>query len=56
MEYLSKRDLCKLLKVSIGKVNKMMREGKLRYYKVGKIIRFRREEVDKNIFENYVMN
>jgi len=53
MEYLSKRELCELLKMSIGKINMMIKEGKINYYKIGKLVRFKKDEVVNELKEKY---
>lgn len=51
--YLNKRDLCKELGVSIGKVELMMKDG-LKYSKFGRNVRFRESDVEEYI-EKYLV-
>lgn len=50
---LNKAELCEYLKVSIGKVDIMMNDG-LRYYKFGRNVRFKVEDVDDYLVQNVV--
>tara|TARA_Y100000385_G_scaffold288961_1_gene357003 strand:+ start:1126 stop:1344 length:219 start_codon:yes stop_codon:yes gene_type:complete len=43
---MSKKDLCEYLGVSLGKVDLMMSDG-LKYFKINRNVRFRKEEVEK---------
>jgi len=48
-EMLDKHDVERILKVSPGTVNNMMRRGELPYVKIGKVVRFREEDIDRII-------
>jgi len=50
---LNKNQLCQYLGVSIGKVDLLMKDG-LRYYKFGRNVRFRVEDVDDYLVQNVV--
>ena len=52
-EVLNKHQLCEYLGVSIGKVDLMMNDG-LRYYKFGRNVRFRVEDVNAYLKQNVV--
>jgi excisionase family DNA binding protein len=45
IEYVDRAEIAKILRVSERYVSKLMREGKLPYYKLGKSVRFRVSEV-----------
>ena len=45
-----KKELCEIMGVSIGKIDFLMKENKISYFKIGKNVRFR--EVDLNQFLN----
>ena len=44
---ISKYDVSKILKISLGTVNNMMKEGRLPYVKVGRLVRFREGDIDR---------
>jgi len=46
---LDKHDVAKILKVSYGTVNHMMQDGRLRFIKIGRTVRFREEDIDRII-------
>jgi len=48
---LTKRDICEMLGVSLGKVDIMMSEG-LKYIKLNRNVRFRLEDINQYIEEN----
>lgn len=43
---LNKHEVANILKVSEGTVNNMMRLGRIPYIKIGKVVRFREEDVE----------
>ena len=44
---LNKNDLKEYLKCSIGKIDLMMKEKEIEYFKIGKSVRFDKNSVDK---------
>lgn len=46
---LDKHEVAKILKVSYGTINNMMKEGRLPYIKVGKLVRFREDAIERII-------
>lgn len=60
---LTKKDLCKYLKCSIGSVDNFMKNGRIKYIKIGKMVRFDKDEIDNSLgiikkieFKNLVSN
>lgn len=54
MEFLTVNDVCDLLKISRWTVSKLVESGNLKASKVGRIYRFRREDVDDYLERNTV--
>ena len=50
-EYLSRKEVCKVLKVSLPTLDRMVKESKMRSYRLGTKIRFRSEEVEQVVKE-----
>jgi len=48
-EYLTVSEVMKILKVSRTAVNNWMKSGKLKYYKVGRLVRIKEEDLGKFI-------
>ena len=46
---LTKKDLCKYLKCSIGSVDNFMKNGRIKYIKLGKMVRFDKDEIDNSL-------
>ncbi|MEJ6694272.1 MAG: helix-turn-helix domain-containing protein [Chitinophagales bacterium] len=46
---LTKKDLSEYLKCSIGSVDNFMKDGRIKYIKIGKLVRFDKNEVDNNL-------
>tara|TARA_R110000851_G_C13097548_1_gene567659 strand:- start:4950 stop:5162 length:213 start_codon:yes stop_codon:yes gene_type:complete len=46
---LTKKDLSEYLKCSIGSVDNFMKDGRIKYIKIGKLVRFDKDEVDNNL-------
>ena len=52
-ELFTKVDLADKLNLSIGTINNHMRDGSLKYIKIGKAVRFSSEDIDKWLVEHY---
>lgn len=50
-ELISPKELCKLLKVSETWPYKMIQRGRLPYYKIGGVVRFRRRDIESFLEE-----
>ena len=46
---LTKKDLCEYLKCSIGSVDNFMKDGRIKYIKLGKMVRFDKDEVNNSL-------
>jgi excisionase family DNA binding protein len=44
---MTKKELCEYLKCSVGTIDNLMKEGKIKYIKLGKIVRFDKGDVNK---------
>tara|TARA_B110000971_G_C20039250_1_gene516533 strand:- start:2787 stop:3020 length:234 start_codon:yes stop_codon:yes gene_type:complete len=44
---LTKIELCEYLNVSLGMIDNLMKNGKIKYIKIGKSVRFENEEIDR---------
>lgn len=53
--YLSKKDVCNELGISIGKVELMMKDG-LKYSKFGRNVRFNENDIEEYMNSNIVVN
>jgi len=51
-EWLTVKDVMNILKVSRTAVNNWMASGKLKYYKAGRLVRIKREDLRKFMGEN----
>ncbi len=50
---LTKRDVCDIMKISIGKLDILIKEGKIKYLKLEKSVRFRQADIDNYIDSQY---
>lgn len=50
---ITKMDLAENLSLSIGTIDNHMREGNLKYVKIGKLVRFREEDIQNWIRTHY---
>jgi excisionase family DNA binding protein len=50
-EYLSRKEVCKILKVSLPTLDRMVKESKVRSYRLGTTVRFRSDEVEQAVRE-----
>lgn len=46
---LNKRELSEYLNCSVGTIDNLMKEGKLKYIKLGKMVRFDKEDIDMTL-------
>ena len=51
-EYLTISEVMKILKVSRTAINNWMKSGKLKYHKVGRLVRIKSEDLKKFVEEN----
>ena len=49
MRFVNKKELSEILKISIGKIDLMIKNGEIKYYKIGKSVRFKLDEIVKDI-------
>ena len=49
----NKKELCKLMGISIGKIDLLMKENKISYFKIGKNVRFREVDINNYLNKNY---
>jgi excisionase family DNA binding protein len=48
-----KKELCEIMGVSIGKIDFLMKENEISYFKIGKNVRFREIDINKYLNKNY---
>jgi excisionase family DNA binding protein len=48
-----KKELCEIMGVSIGKIDFLMKENKISYFKIGKNVRFREVDLNQYLNKNY---
>ena len=53
---LDKREVCQILKISIGSLDRMMKRKEINYIKFDRSVRFRMEEVKNLIIKNLIKN
>ena len=46
---LNKKELSEYLNCSMGTIDNLMKEGRINYIKIGKMVRFDKEDIDKTI-------
>lgn len=54
-QIINKRELSQYLGFSLGKIDNLIKENKIEYYKIGKNVRFHLNDVDKWI-QGYKIN
>jgi excisionase family DNA binding protein len=54
LKLIKKKELCELMGISIGKVDGLIKENKIRYLKIGKNVRFREDDIDSYFKSNYI--
>ena len=54
-QIINKRELSQYLGFSLGKIDNLIKENKIEYYKIGKNVRFHLSDVDKWI-QGYKIN
>ncbi len=52
-DLMTKQDVTKFLKISMRTVDNLMRRGYLPYYRIGRIVRFRRKDIVERLDERY---
>jgi excisionase family DNA binding protein len=53
IKLINKKELCELMGISIGKVNGLIKDNKIRYLKIGKNVRFRDIDIKSYLNRNY---
>lgn len=53
LKLIKKKDLCKMMGISIGKVDGLIKDNKIRYLKIGKNVRFREADINSYLDRNY---
>lgn len=48
-----KKELCEIMGVSIGKIDFLIKENEISYFKIGKNVRFREIDINKYLNKNY---
>jgi excisionase family DNA binding protein len=46
---MTKKELSEYLNCSMGTIDNLMKEGRINYIKIGKMVRFDKEDIDKTI-------
>ena len=46
---MTKKELSEYLNCSVGTIDNLMKEGKIKYIKLGKMVRFDKEDVDRTL-------
>jgi excisionase family DNA binding protein len=46
---MTKKELCEYLKCSVGTIDNLMKEGKIKYIKLGKMVRFDKQDINKTL-------
>lgn len=46
---MNKKELSEYLRCSIGSIDNFMKNGRIRYIKLGKMVRFDKNEIDDNL-------
>ena len=50
-EYLSRKEVCKILKISLPTLDRMVKESQVKSYRLGRKVRFRSDEVEQSVRE-----
>jgi excisionase family DNA binding protein len=53
IKLINKKELCQLMGISIGKVDGLIKDNKIRYLKIGKNVRFRDIDIKSYLNRNY---
>lgn len=48
-----KKELSEIMGISIGKIDYLMKENEISYFKIGKNVRFREGDINKYLNKNY---
>lgn len=53
IKLLTKRDVCGVMKISIGKLDGLIKDKEIKYLKLGKSVRFREADINTYIDKHY---
>lgn len=53
IKLINKKELCELMGISIGKLDGLIKDNKIRYLKIGKNVRFRDIDIKSYLNRNY---
>ena len=53
IKLLTKRDVCGVMKISIGKLDGLIKDNEIKYLKLGKSVRFREADINTYIDKHY---
>ena len=53
IKLINKKELCEIMGISIGKVDGLIKDNKIRYLKIGKNVRFRDIDIKSYLNRNY---
>lgn len=53
IKLINKKELCEIMGISIGKVDGLIKDNKIRYLKIGKNVRFRDIDIKNYLNRNY---
>jgi excisionase family DNA binding protein len=53
IKLINKKELCEIMGISIGKVDGLIKDNKIRYLKIGKNVRFRDIDINSFLNRNY---
>jgi excisionase family DNA binding protein len=53
IKLINKKELCEIMGISLGKVDGLIKENKIRYLKIGKNVRFREVDIKSYLNRNY---
>ena len=53
IKLINKKELCEIMGISIGKVDGLIKDNKIRYLKIGKNVRFRDIDINSFLNKNY---
>ena len=48
-DLMTKKELSEYLNCSMGTIDNLMKEGRINYIKIGKMVRFDKEDIDKTL-------
>ena len=53
IKLINKKELCEIMGISLGKVDGLIKDNKIRYLKIGKNVRFRKVDISSYLNKNY---